>query len=199
MQSELARKILKAAVDLIAEQGVRAMSFREVARRAGVSHQAPYHHFGSAEGILREIAREGFSALAREMAEAGTKEKDSVRALEQSGGAYIRFALAHPGHFRVMFQNALVKIHDEKSPLKESEATYDTLVGFCRRVQEEGRARHMSLEILTSLSWALVHGLATLLVEEAMSRPEGLTPNEKTAVAESVIRGLGDSLRLAVS
>jgi hypothetical protein len=96
-----------------------------------------------------------------------------------------------------MFQNALVKIHDEKSPLKEADATYETLVQHCRRVQDAGFGQQMHLEALVSMSWAVVHGLATLLVEDALSRPAGMDAEAKTALAGSTLRALSDSLRSA--
>ncbi|MEL6186057.1 MAG: TetR/AcrR family transcriptional regulator, partial [Myxococcota bacterium] len=110
--ADLDRKILDASADLIAERGVRNVSFREVARRAGVSHQMPYHIFKNLQGILTALAREGFSTLAAQMNAAADAESDAGDRLTAAGFAYVDFACSHVGHFRVMFQRALVDVHD---------------------------------------------------------------------------------------
>ncbi len=117
----LRRRILDASVELVAEQGVRAISFREVARRAGVSHQAPYHHFKSDAGILHEIAREGFAALARAVQAAAKKTgAHPLEALEAAGVASVLFASRHLGHFRVMFQQSFDERVKAAVPLAEA-------------------------------------------------------------------------------
>lgn len=168
--SELRQKILDASVGLIAEKGVRALSFREVARRAGVSHQAPYHHFGKDQGILEAIGTEGFEALAKTMQEAAAEAgNDALQALTAGGVAYVHFARTHVGHFRVMFQRDLVEVHKEERSLKEAEDAFGTLVRLCEEAQAAGYGLSLSAEDLAILCWSTVHGFATLLVEGVLS------------------------------
>ena len=96
---DLRRVLLDAAVAAIAERGAAALSLRDLARRAGVSHAAPTHHFRDKAGLLTAVAAEGFALLGTALAEA-----DDFAA---TGVAYVRFATTHPGHFAVMFRPVL--------------------------------------------------------------------------------------------
>jgi AcrR family transcriptional regulator len=188
---DLHRKILDASVELVAEQGVRGVSFREVARRAGVSHQAPYHHFGNYQGILEAIAKEGFGQLAATMAaaaEAGPGH--SMQALVASGVAYVRFAREHVGHFRVMFQQSLIDLQHLTPPMDEAVRTYQTLVDLVVSARQEGYGRELDEPVMVTLCWSIVHGLATLLVEGTLPPPPWEEVTEERLV-ELVLAGLG--------
>ena len=185
--SDLRRKILDASVALVAEQGVRAVSFREVARRAGVSHQAPYHHFGDHHGILRAIAAEGFEGLASAMSDAAAAHDDPLHALEAAGVAYVRFARDHAGHFRVMFQRALVDLHDAEAPIPEAERTHATLVRLARAAHRAGHGAGLSETALTYLAWSAVHGLAFLLIEGTLGSKAVRTKKQEAALVEQVV------------
>lgn len=194
--ADLRRKILDASVTLVEEQGVRAVSFREVARRAGVSHQAPYHHFGNHHGILRAIADEGFTQLARLMQEAAERAgPDPLIALSAAGVAYAEFARQHPGHFRVMFQHNLVDIHDADDPLESAGETHGTLVRLTEAAHTDGYGTHMPVEILTNLCWSTVHGIAVLLVEGALVSKELMSDTEQSVLIEHVIDGFAGLLQ----
>src|SRR3954451_21225511 len=93
----LRRVLIDKALEAIADDGVAALSLRDVARRAGVSHAAPAHHFGDKAGVLTAIATEGFELLA------GATRAASGDLLDR-GLAYIRFAVEHPAHYEVMFR-----------------------------------------------------------------------------------------------
>lgn len=172
--SELRRKILDASADLVAEHGVRQVSFREVARRAGVSHQAPYHHFGNYQGILRELVAEGFTllddAMRREAEAAGADPLDQLSA---AGLAYVDFARQHVGHFRVMFQKALVELHDDGGPMPPVADAYGTLVRLAGAAKQGGYGGELSVDAITHLCWSAVHGVAVLLVEGALASKGG--------------------------
>jgi AcrR family transcriptional regulator len=160
------RRILDASIALVAEQGVRAVSFREVARRAGVSHQTPYHHFGDHVGILREVAREGFVSLADAMQSAADRAGDDpYKALHEAGVAYVKFARTNVGHFRVMFQGPLI-VSEEQPPLEEGERTFETLVRLVTAAHKAGAGRGLSVEAISRLAWSTVHGLSLLLIEQ---------------------------------
>lgn len=182
------RQILDASVALVAERGVRAVSFREVARRAGVSHQTPYHHFGDYRGILTEIAREGFAALADAMEAAATGAADPVDGLQAAGVAYLDFATTHVGHFRVMFQQP-----PEAGPrpeLAEAQRTRVVLASLAEAAVAAGHGHGMSSDVMAGLCWSTVHGLATLQVEGLLEDKPGPPPDSAALVAE-----LADLLR----
>jgi AcrR family transcriptional regulator len=175
------RQILDAGVALVAEQGVRAVSFREVARRAGVSHQTPYHHFGDYRGILTEIAREGFAGLADAMQEAATGARDPMAALRDAGVAYVDFATTHVGHFRVMFQQPLEA--GPRPELPEAQQTRAVLTSLAAAAVAAGHGHGMPSEVMAGLCWSTVHGLAALQVEGLLADKAGAAPDGRTVVA----------------
>src|SRR5205809_439421 len=105
---DLRRTLIDASLALVEEEGIGALSLREVARKAGVTHNAPYHHFPDRGALLAAIAEEGFGRLAQETAAARAAVPDDPLArLTACGQAYVRFAIASPAHFRVMFRPEL--------------------------------------------------------------------------------------------
>ncbi|MFN7132092.1 MAG: TetR/AcrR family transcriptional regulator, partial [Myxococcales bacterium] len=104
---DLRRALLDGALALLQDEGVGALSLREVARRAGVTHAAPYRHFESKEELIAAVAEEGFHTLRDEMRDAmAAHEGDPRRRLEACGVAYVLFAVGHPAHFGVMWSSA---------------------------------------------------------------------------------------------
>ncbi|HEY0252737.1 MAG TPA: helix-turn-helix domain-containing protein, partial [Kofleriaceae bacterium] len=95
-------KVLAASLELIATGGVAALSMREVARRADVSHQAPYHYFADKEAIIAALVERGFDILLAKLADAGQpKKRDDAAVLgARCARAYVDFALAEPAYFR---------------------------------------------------------------------------------------------------
>ncbi len=100
---DLRRVLVAEAGALVAESGARHLSLREVARRAGVSQTAPYRHFEDKEDLLAAVAAEGFGALARHTAERASGGRTARTRLRRGSLAYVEFATANPGLFRLMF------------------------------------------------------------------------------------------------
>jgi len=167
--SDLRRTIIDASVSIIAKEGVRALSFREVARKAKVSHQAPYHHFENHYAILKAVAQEGFLKLAEQMESAAKPHTDPLSALSASGVAYVEFALDHAGYFRVMFQSPLLseRKHAEKMP--EAAIAHGVLLRLAQKAFDAGIAKDLGSETLALLCWSTVHGIATLLTEKIVT------------------------------
>jgi AcrR family transcriptional regulator len=186
--SDLRRQILDASAALVAEHGVRGVSFREVARRANVSHQAPYHHFGDHRGILRELAREGFVELVRAMREQSERGETPLDRLMATGHAYVSFARTHPGHFRIMFSDLAAS---DDQPLAEGAAAYATLVHFARETVADGYGRGLDTDALAAVCWSTVHGLATLAVEGHLKRGPDCSPAVVEDSLRAVLEGLG--------
>jgi len=105
---DLRRALLQAAADAITETGVATLSLRDLARRAGVSHAAPTHHFGDKAGLLTAFAAEGFDQLAKALA---TSRLASNSFLEL-GVTYVRFAVTRRAQFEVMFRTDLYHADD---------------------------------------------------------------------------------------
>jgi AcrR family transcriptional regulator len=112
---DLRAALIQAADEIIAEGGIEAFSLRAAAQRAGVSPAAPAHHFGSAKGLLTEVALLAFERVGRYIEEAGHSD-DVVADMRALGLAFVTFAVGHPGHFRLMFRNDLVNRSDPRYP-----------------------------------------------------------------------------------
>lgn len=154
----LRRQVLDAAVAIAASSGPDAISMREVARLAGVSHQAPYHHFGDRAGIFAAISEEGFRLLA-ESVEASTSLGTAAMC-----EAYVHFALAHKGHFRVMMRNDLCSLEDYPSALVQADRAFNALRNEVNVILGED-SNEDEANAHTAYMWSVAHGLATLLLD----------------------------------
>src|SRR5688572_29796038 len=101
---DLRRTLLRHAVHIVAEQGSHELSLRALARKAGVSHAAPYRHFADKAELMAAVAQEGFESLRQALEAAGAGAPGGALERFFAGGeAYVRFAVEHPAHYRVMF------------------------------------------------------------------------------------------------
>jgi AcrR family transcriptional regulator len=171
---ELRAALLRTAGKLLEKQGVAALSLRELARRAGVSHNAPYRHFADRESLLAALAAEGFAQLGR--AQQGARARGGLRAM---GEAYVRFALDNPQRFRLMFGGQLA--FAGHAALREvATRAYEGLAGaLAAQIPEAQAARDASLA-----AWALVHGLALLLLDERIAASARRGRDAQTLVRE---------------
>jgi AcrR family transcriptional regulator len=192
MSADLRRVVLDASLDLIEEAGLAALSMREVARRAGVSHQAPYHHFRDREGILAAIAMDGFTKLHAGMTKAVAKLTDPVARLNAVGGAYLAFAVRYPAHFKIMFRSELVAIDQYDELHRCAEAAF----GFVTSIVAEVARRRGAKDTLPLViaAWSLAHGAATLLLEGKLDRHYGTTDKKRMAGAKAAIEAFGNLL-----
>lgn len=174
---DLRRTLLDTALAAVAEHGPIAVSLRDVARRAGVSHAAPTHHFGDKTGLLTALATEGWTLLADALA--ATSASDPGFA--ELGVTYVVFATSHPAHFAVMRAPGLVRDDDPAFAAAQQRASAEL---------DAGAARHGGAtadDATTAMAgWALVHGLSALILEGAID-PE---PDVAT-LARSITRMLG--------
>lgn len=157
---DLRQALIDAATELLSSKGVADLSLREVARRAGVSHAAPGHHFGDKLGLLTAVAADGFRLLGHAVRAARDAHRDDPRAAFAAGGeAYVSFAQRHPGHFAVMFRGDLHRMDDEDLTLAAGDA-YNELVQMCKAITGDDE-----LSDAAWIAWAFVHGVATLGIE----------------------------------
>jgi AcrR family transcriptional regulator len=165
---DLRRALIEASLALIAEEGFSALTLREVARRAGVTHAAPYRHFPDKEALLAAVAEEGFRAMASLMRERMDKERGPVERLGACGVAYVLFAVQHPAHFRVMFGPHFTKPTDHEGLAKEGSNAFGLLVQSIIQCQQAGVLREGEPMPLALMAWSQVHGLASLLVDQQL-------------------------------
>jgi len=156
---DLANALLEAGRALLASDGLEALSLRAVTRRAGVSATAAVPHFGSLAGLRAALAAEGYRELALALGEASSAH--------QAGMAYIRFAIANPNLFQLMFRRALLSERSEALQ-SASQSAFEALRGLAQGLdtttgRDEGSAARMAG------LWGRVHGLAMLAIDGMLS------------------------------
>lgn len=156
--------LIDATEALLAERGADGFSLREVARRAGVSAAAPAHHFGDAAGLLTAVATLGFEGLAQALEAGDARGTDAHTALREQGIEYVRYAMDHPGRFRLMFRSG--QLHADAALELQGMAAFEVLARGVRRAFGVADAETMTpahWQVVTAL-WSLVHGYAHLAI-----------------------------------
>jgi len=182
---DLRRTVLAVALDVLAGEGIGAISLRDLARRAGVSHAAPAHHFGDKTGLLTAIAAEGYGLLADTLGAITPGTRDALREL---GVGYVRFALAHPGHFEVMNHPRAIDPADPALLREQARASGSLRAGVAGLPADlRGDTEHAVLA-----AWSLAHGYATLCLSGA-ARPGEDPEATFRALAGALFAGPADA------
>jgi AcrR family transcriptional regulator len=167
---DLRRALIDTALAMVTEEGAWNFTLREVARRAGVSHAAPYNHFEDKSALLAEVAALGFQALSRQMEAAARRAPRSSRhALVGIASAYVRFGVEHPAHYRLMFGPELADKARHPALEAAGDAAFAALTGALERGQAAGQVRASAVRDQAVAAWSLVHGLTTLLIDQRLS------------------------------
>ncbi len=175
--------ILSASLELMNQGGLAALSMREVARRAGVSHQAPYHYFADRESILAELVRDGFEKLTGYMEDSLRDVRSYDDSIAAMGEAYVAFALDHSAQFRLMFRSEMVDSSRHPEAHAAGERTFDLCVKIVTGHDHCEDPKQMSPVIA---AWSMAHGLATLYLENKLTHSTGETRAERLASARDV-------------
>lgn len=162
---DLQRALLEATEELLESKGVEGFTLREVARRAGVSHGAPAHHFGDVRGLLSEFTAESFSQLSASMRQSRAQAADiAFEQLVASGVGYVDYALGHRARFQLMFRSERLD-WDRPSLAAAGADAYGQLVECVERLGREAGAPPELNSDKVALAWSIVHGFATLLID----------------------------------
>ena len=148
------------AADLIAERGAGGFSLREVARRAGVSHAAPAHHFGDAKGLLTAVAVDAFTHLHATTAAAYARHDDAIDRLCAVGRAYVELAVSHPGHCAVVFRHDLVDADStdyQEAGDKAFGVLIESLVAVADQINPD-----LDIQLAATACWSSMQGLVEL-------------------------------------
>jgi AcrR family transcriptional regulator len=156
---DLRAAILTEAARLVDERGADRVSLRELAREAGVSHAAPAHHFTDRRGLFTALAAQGFELLAVALAEARPRFLDAAL-------AYVRFAIEHPGHYRVMFDKSLVDSSNRELAAAQAAAGAELSRGVASLPDQHAKADPSGAELA---AWSLVHGFSMLWLNDAVN------------------------------
>lgn len=185
-RDDVRTEILKASITLMNEGGLGALSMREVARRAGVSHQAPYHYFPDRESILAELAGEGFDQLYDYMVSALGHARDKAGRVRALGDAYVRFALNNQEVFKLMFRCEMCDLSNYPDAKAKADKCFEVVVAA---VGAHGVSADKSDPDLVPVitAWSMAHGLATLLLEGKLGQSFGETLDQREEAARRVI------------
>jgi len=166
---DLPRAMLQEAVRTIQTRGIEALTLRCVGERLGVSRSALYRHFADKQALLSAVADEGFRTLRDELLRAWEDAGRGRPGFEAMGLAYVRFAVAHPSHYRVMF-GGLVPTQEEAETTADAPgpSAFQVLVNAIVEQQAAGLVRKDDPLQLAQFIWALVHGVAMLVLDGAL-------------------------------
>ncbi|WP_036510285.1 TetR/AcrR family transcriptional regulator [Nocardia aobensis] len=194
---DLREELLRASLELIEAEGLAAVSLRKVAREAGVSPGAPYHHFADRAALMSALATRGFEILGAAMVSARDNAPDPRAALIAMAAGYVDFARDHTAYFRIMFRPELSA--PEKHPNTEAagDAAFAVLESAVATAVTSGFLPAADAETMALAWWSLAHGMASLTVDgkfglratQSGTTPEALTARITRIFADLVDRG----------
>ncbi len=194
---DLRRSLIDSALALVTEEQDWTFSLREVARRARVSHNAPYNHFADKRDLLAAVAATGFAQLGERIVAAISGIESAQTALERGALAYVTFGVENPAHYRLMFSSALVTAEEGRpeSVAAAGAATRAILAGIIRRgaatgIFDASLSRDDELRVAVLTAWSAVHGLTMLTIDGIADNPPLSTEEIARRVATLVCDGL---------
>lgn len=183
---DLRQALLAAAEMELQERGVEGFTLRGCAKRAGVSHAAPAHHFKDANALLTALAAEGFSRFIETMRKRQVTEgRDPTDQLIAAGMGYIDFATTNPALFRLMFSSDRPDRNDPELAVV-GHASFEALVSAVARIPRSPARNTKQTIGDVAAAWAVVHGTANLLLSGRLPMPEGLTASGR----DDFVRGI---------
>lgn len=192
-EPDVRRRILRASRVLIEREGLSALSMREVARRAGVSHQAPYNHFPDREAILGALAEEGFVLLRDKLVLVLESSADTSERIRAGLRGYVEFAVQYPAHFRLMFRPELVDLDNCPGAKEAGDKVFTMFTDVVKELVPTGPAS----DALIALCWSVCHGLACLILDGPLTRK--LPDAEHEAILAGVTSTFAAMLKTGVA
>ncbi|MEV3961862.1 WHG domain-containing protein [Nocardia sp. NPDC050193] len=182
--------LLAACLRLIETEGIAAVSLRRVAREAGVSSGATYHHFADRAALLADLAAQGFRLLTEQLSAARATADSPTAGLLAVGQSYIRFAREQPGYFRLMFRPELSQPEKHPDTRAAGEAAFGVLADAVAACVTAGELPPERAEPTTLTLWALGHGLASLWLDGQLDKRGTLFGTTAAALVDSVVDGI---------
>jgi AcrR family transcriptional regulator len=193
--ADMRQLILDTSEHLLQSEGLDALSMREVARRAGVTHQAPYHYFADRASIVAELVSMGFADLAQRLAIANNKAADESKPdmhalMRTSGMAYIGFAIDRPALFSIMFRPEQCDLSQYPMSIEAGGKAYAELGRMVSLVYAHSKAhsgklkQQASIDALAITYWAQVHGLSCLIVDGPLGMENKSTKGRREFAAQ---------------
>jgi AcrR family transcriptional regulator len=167
----LRRALLDEALATIRTEGVNGLTLREIGARLGVSRTALYRHFADKRALLTAVATEGFRSLRQQLVTAWEEGGGGRAAFQAMGVAYIRFAVANPSHYRVMFGSFVDPENREPELAAEAGDAFQALVGALAALQHDAVVRGDDAVLMARFVWSVVHGVAMLGIDGQLREP----------------------------
>lgn len=167
---DLKNALIKAGIQILSKEGLGGLSLRRVAKKAGVSHTAPYAHFADKQALIAAISTEGYHQLYEQLTAAvETNHGNPQNLLVVVAWTYVQFALKDPELFKVMFSGVIEQEKDYPDFREISQKNFQLLVGIVKTYQETGLLSPEPLDLVAVRLWSLVHGFIMLLLEGQIS------------------------------
>jgi AcrR family transcriptional regulator len=167
---DLKNALIEAGIEILAKDGLGALSLREVARQAGVSHTAPYAHYADKQALIAAIATAGYEKLYARLADVVQQYQDSpVQQLVEAGWAYLEFAFDEPDHFKITFSGVIEKEKDFPAFVEISQKSFRLVVEIIEACHQTGVLPAGPSDLIAVSVWSLLHGLASLILEDQIS------------------------------
>lgn len=186
----LRRGLIDEALVTIRTEGVERLTLRDIGARLGVSRSALYRHFGDKGALLAAVATEGFRALREQLVAAWEGGGRKRAAFESMGVAYVRFAVANPSHYRVMFGGFIDPKASEPELAGEAAGAFQALVDALAALQHDGIVRPDDTVRMARFVWAVVHGVAMLGINGQLREPGSVDDLAQYAI-ERLRTGIG--------
>jgi AcrR family transcriptional regulator len=187
---DLRRALLAEAVRTIGTHGIEALTLREAGRRLGVSRTALYRHFSDKGALLAAVARDGFQRFRADLSTEWNRVGHNWEGLAAMGRAYVRFAIANPSHYRVMFGQFSDLCAKDPALQADARAAFEVLLDALATLQNAGVVRAADLTVTAEFVWATVHGVAMLAIDGQL----GPDPAAAHALAGFAVEHLRDSI-----
>jgi AcrR family transcriptional regulator len=184
---ELRDACIIAAQQVIAERGIENLSLREVARKLGVSHQAPYKHYPSRDHLLAEVMRRCFQRFALHL-DARSHAQDPEKDLESLGLQYLAYASQHPLEYRLMFSTTWPESAEQADLAGDATHAFDLLRGVLRRMHGDAPELRDTVELDALYIWSTMHGLAGVMNGQCIGKLDLKAKLLKQAVRHAMDR-----------
>jgi AcrR family transcriptional regulator len=194
---DLREACIAEALAIIEQGGLERLSMRDVARRLGVSHQAPYKHFATRDHILAEIVRRAFDEFAHAL-DARAASDDPAEDFLAMGVAYVSFALSRPLHYRLMFGGALPDPQRHPDMMRSARHSFSLLRRGLERVLASRGAEINSagLDLEALFVWSSLHGVVSLLRTDALETLD-VSPETRAGLASHALARIGSAMGIA--
>jgi AcrR family transcriptional regulator len=169
----LRRALLDEALATIRTEGVNGLTLREIGARLGVSRTALYRHFADKQALLTAVATEGFRTLRQQLVTVWEEGGRGGAAFQAMGVAYIRFAIANPSHYRVMFGSFVDPEDCEPELTVEAGGAFQALVDALATLQHDSIVLGDDTVLMARYVWSVVHGVAMLGIDGQLREPGG--------------------------